>query len=699
MGKLEIRRAKERLDNLGSFRMPELDNGSAKAFAAISDTARSAANAAGIRGRAAMEGISRRGQIVARTLGDLGRMAVELANRENERIATNAVLASENDRNRYMTGDGTPEYPGQLNIRQGKDGEWHADEWLNDIKEAAEKRREQFTKDLNGPQKRLYDEMVAKRDVAWNARIFAHAAKTTLDAEIATATAAVAQAKEKAIGDFDVLAARNGSINEMYEAKERELDVRQVPESLRAAEMKALTEDFLVNFAKTKFTEWENATFDNADPEAVADAWDEKSEQLDAIGGKVIDNETVRRYLGSDSLDDARRELLTEKFNEARSSAIGRAYALQRQEERNGLADIELKSREAIASGERASIETALGELRDQAKALAGNEKTKGSRIHVAALEEANRLDKAADELAQFELMNDLVNGEKMTQEDGKTPICQGDPRKKRLFPAVKAAYDARQEREFTQAFKAAHDQNRLVARQAMLEYAAAGNPQGYLNWLSTQVVDKKLSVNDFTTLRNEFQNGWMQGFKGNGMQLPKQMQIASKMLETLKDKLGVDYAASVKRSPSGEIQLDKYGLLQTDEKAEEQPEIKYSRDTGGWFNSTERISPEDIQSLMNASLSIAMLDGSEVPFDPVTGDRLPEGKLHRVDAVNDFSAFVDHLKDEKKVLGAARELANRAAYMNNVRSWASVAETDRTTRMIKSKPVNSGDEGGKEEK
>ena len=330
MGKLEIRRAKERLDNLGSFRMPELDNGSAKAFAAISDTARSAASAAGIRGRAAMEGISRRGQIVARTLGDLGRMAVELANRENERLATNAVLASENDRNRYMTGDGTPEYPGQLNIRQGKDGEWHADEWLNDIKQAAEKRREQFTKDLNGPQKRLYDEMVAKRDVAWNARIFAHAAKTTLDAEIATATAAAAQAKEKAIGDFDVLAARNGSINEMYEAKERELDVRQVPESLRAAEMKALTEDFLVNFAKTKFTEWENATFDSADPEAVADAWDEKSEQLDAIGGKVIDNETVRRYLGSDSLDDARRELLAKEFNAHKTAAVGRAYALRR---------------------------------------------------------------------------------------------------------------------------------------------------------------------------------------------------------------------------------------------------------------------------------------------------------------------------------------------------------------------------------
>lgn len=330
MGMLEIRRSSARLNNLGSFRMPELDNGSARAFAAQAEAAKSAAAAARVAGHAKMKGIMRRGQIVARTLGDLGRMALELANRENERIATNAVLQSENDRNLYMTGDGTPENPGQLNIRQGKDGEWHAEEWLNDIKHAAEARREKFTKDLNGPQRRMYDEMVAKRDVAWNARIFAHAAKTTLDAEIATATAALAQAKEKAIGDFDVGAARESSIQEMYDAKEREMNVRQVPESLRAAEMKSLTEDFLVNFAKTKFTAWENETFDSADPEAVAKSWNEKGDALQGLKGKVIDSEAVREHLGGGELDKVRQELLTKEFNTHKTAAISRAYSLRR---------------------------------------------------------------------------------------------------------------------------------------------------------------------------------------------------------------------------------------------------------------------------------------------------------------------------------------------------------------------------------
>jgi hypothetical protein len=691
MGMLEIRRSSAKLNNLGSFRMPELDNGSARAFAAQAEAAKSAAAAARVAGHAKMEGIMRRGQIVARTLGDLGRMAVELANRENERIATNAVLQSENDRNLYMTGDGTPENPGQLNIRQGKDGEWHAEEWLNDIKHAAEARRERFTKDLNGPQRRMYDEMVAKRDVAWNARIFAHAAKTTLDAEIATATAALAQAKEKAIGDFDVGAARESSIQEMYDAKEREMNARQVPESLRAAEMKALTEDFLVNFAKTKFTTWENETFDSADPEAVAKTWNEKGDALQRLKGKVIDSEAVKEHLGGGELDKVRQELLKKEFNTHRSAAIARAYTLQREVERKQLQDIDLQYRGAVASEKLADVENALNGMDARAKKLEGDKKTKGSRVHVAAMEAAVRLNKTADELAQYQIMDDLVAGNK--------PEYKNDPRKERLFPAVKQAFDARREREFTKAFRAAHGQNLLVARQMMLEFAAQNNPQGYLNWLAGEVAkeDPTLTVNDFATLRNEFQNGWMKGFKGHDQQMPKQMELAGSLLDIMKDRLGVDYAASVKRDASGALQLDKLGLLQADEKAEDRPSIKYSRDTGGWFNSTERLGPDDILTLLNDSLIMAMNDGAEVPFDPVSGERLPEGKLHRVNAVQDFAARIDHLKDEKKVLSAARELANRNAYMTNVRSWTAAAETDRTTRIAKSKTVRGGEDEGEE--
>ena len=700
---LEIRRASAQLHNLGSFRMPELDNGSARAFAAQADAAKSAAAAARVAGQATVEGISRRGQIVARTLGDLGRMAVDFANRENERIATNAVLQSENDRNLYMTGDGTPENPGQLNIRQGKDGEWHAEEWLNGIKKAAEARRERFTKDLNGPQRRIYDEMVAKRDVAWNARIFAHAAKTTLDAEIATATAALAQAKEKAIGDFDVPSARESSIQEMYEAKERELNVRQVPESLRAAEMKALTEDFLVNFAKTKFTAWENETFDSADPDAVAKTWKDKGDALQGLKGKVIDSEAVRKHLGGDRLDKARQEMLTRDFNTHRSAAIGRAYSLQRENERKELDAIGQASRGAIASGDLAEIETALGEMRSKATALGGVEKTKGSRVHVAALEEAARLDKAADSLVQYQLMNDLANDEKQVRED---VLFEDDPRRDRLFPKVYAAFQEQRRKEFDKGFRAARDRNLLAMDYAMMKYAADGNPHGFFGYLSQAVVDRKITTGDFARLRDKFTDGWMKGFKGDPNRMAKQTETAKTMLDAIKTKLGVDLSTAIKTDDYGDPAI-KNGALDWDDKALEKGDVElpdasvrrqfkkvarrgdmffsFGSDTG---MRKEKIEGQQLRKALDAAMALWSSDGMQIEMDPVTGESLTKdpvtgayltnSKPHTVNAVADFNALLDRLVDERNVLSAADTLKQQAAYVTNVRSNAVTVEKRR---------------------
>ena len=707
MGMLEIRRSSARLDSLGGFRMPELDNGSARAFAAQAEAASRAAAAAGVAGRAKVEGIARRGQIVARTLGDLGRLAIDLANRENERIATNAVLMSENDRNLYMTGDGTPENPGQFNVRQGKDGEWHAEEWLDDIKKAAAARRERFTKGLNGPQKRMYDEMVAKHDVAWNARIFAHAARTTMDAEIATATAALGTAKDAAIANFDVPVARERSIQEMYAAKEREMDVRQVPKGLRAKEMKALTEEFLVNFAKAKFTAWEVETAENvnlrADPEAVTKEWEEKGKALEGLKGTVIASEAVKKHLGGDTLDKVRQDLLAKEFNAHRAAAISRAYAAQREEERQQLQGIELKSREAIASGDLAHIETAFNDMDTMAKGLGANEKTKGSRVHVAAMEEVNRLDKAADSLAKFELMNDLVNGEKMTKEDGKTPIYMGVPRKERLFPAVYAAFSDQKRKEFNKNFRAAREQNLLVANAAMMDFAARGNPQGFYGFLADAVVNKKLTPGDFERLRDRFNDGWMKGFKGAPDQMSKQSKMAKDMLDAIKDKLGVDMSTAIKTNDFGDPAI-RNGALDWDEKAElpdasVRREFKKTVRHGDMFFSfgsdtatrKEKIESQQLKEALNEAMKLWSSDGLKIEHDPVTGERLPEGKTHTVNAVEDFKALLGRLADERNILSAADTLKQQSAYAANVRLFAAAEANRRTERMTNSKPVTDG--------
>ena len=655
MSVISIRPATEKLQNLGDLRRPDR----MPHFVAPDRS-----------GQAAM----------ARSYGDLGRGVGRLG----DALAAIAIKEKREDEDRRLAAAGV-EYQRRLQAgflegdnalltRRGDDLEGEGLERTENDKQNL------FTTSfdevcsrykIDGKLKDKFALHVAPVALSWNGRMDSHVMTERQKNKITAADNLFTQDQQTWANDrFNA-----GMTQKLLDDYDHRLQVRGVTEKVRADEVRKYALGLAADIARS--------SFDGLDSE---EAFDNQIKVLEEKPDELFsDNEELKDRLGSNALPEDTVKLL-----------VSEAKMRKEQFVRERIKAVNDEVDAVVAEGDLGKMDKLVDDLKEKAKPIGEDGTEEGgtkkvSKIRTATLQAAAKLDKAADELCQYEIMNDLVNGINTTYPEG--------TRQARLSPAVKAAYDARQEREFTQAFKAAHDQNRLVARQAMLEYAAAGNPQGYLNWLSTQVVDKKLSVNDFTTLRNEFQNGWMQGFKGNGMQLPKQMQIASEMLETLKDKLGVDYAASVKRSPSGEIQLDKYGLLQTDEKAEEQPEIKYSRDTGGCFNSTERISPEDIQSLMNASLSIAMLDGSEVPFDPVTGDRLPEGKLHRVDAVNDFSAFVDHLKDEKKVLGAARELANRAAYMNNVRSWASVAETDRTTRMIKSKPVNSGDEGGKEEK
>lgn len=684
--------------------MPIVDTGAAEAMSAHARAAVAAADAVGRVGRAQIEGMSRRSQIAADALIRLGGKVVDFAadmqRREDERLATEAVLGSENDRNLYMTGDGTPEHPGQFNVRQGKDGKWHAKEWLDDIKSAAEARREKYTKDLNGRQRRIYDEMVAKHDVAWNARIFAHAAKTTMDEEVTTAANALLQAKNKAIRDFDVLEARDGSIAGMYEAKRKEMDARQVPEGLRAAEYKALTEEYLVNLARTKFTAWQNETFDSTDAADVADKWKAKAKEFEQVGGRVITNELIRKHLGSDTLDKTRQEMLTKEFNTHKAAAVGRAYSLEREAERKELGEIELKSREAIASGDPGQIETALRDMQDRVEKLGGDEKTKGSRVHVAALEEAKRLDKAADSLAQYQLMDDLVNGEKLMREDGKTPTFEGDPRKERLFPKVYAAFQDQKRKEFNKAFRSAHDRELMNADAAMMKAVANNSPQGFYDYLTEAVVNRKITTGDFTRLRDKFNDGWMNGLKGAPGNTTNQSQMAKDMLDAIKTKLGVDLSPAIKANDFGDPAV-RNGALVWDEKAE-LPDAKVERQIAdksivsvGLFalpiyvpRRSEKIEGQQLRKALNEALKLWSANGMEIKMDPVTGDVLPEGKTHRVDAVADFNALLDRLVDEKNIKSAADTLLQQGAYAKNILASTAAAEKNRASKRTGSKPV-----------
>ena len=685
MGMLEIRRASAQLNSLGQFRMPELDNGSARAFAAQAEAAKTAAAAARAAGAATVEGISRRGQIVARTLGDLGKMAVELANRENERIATNKVLESENDRNLYMVGNGTPEHPGQFNIRKGKDGEWHAEEWLREIKKAAERRREKFTENLNGPQRRMYDEMVAKRDVAWNARILAHAAKMTLDSQIATATAALGEAKKNAIGDWDVLPVRDASIDAMYEAKEDEMEVRQVPESLRAAEMKALTEDYLVNFAEAKFTAWKNETFDNADPDAVAAAWDAKGKALGALDGMVIGNESVRKHLGSDKLDETRRELLTKKFNEARTAAIGRSYALWRENERKDLEDISIKSREARASGDLETVETALAKMSEKADL-----QKKGTRVHVAAVEEVTRLNAAADALARSQEWDAILNA----AASGTEYMPPKGSRMEKFHKQMKASFDRQWQAYVAEgmlaeaaAVQEARKSNEAGLRAAML-VAAAVDPGGFSARLAEAAEKGHVTLDQYRRLRDEFRDVWTkEGMPQKGAALVDilKREFYPNASYDLNDRLAVnpktgrfEYAKDpeTKKPFAGEaVELPGYRF----ETIESTVNPFLMNDftplaPQKWTDrKSEALTSDEQLKMLDWAMELARHDGEWISTDPQTGAKLD--KPRKLDATAEFQDACVRIKNVKRAESVQEMLQMRAEAMLSLRAGFAQAD------------------------
>ena len=338
MGTLEIRQSSASVRPLGSFRMPELDNGASSGFEAQARAAQAAANAARVAGEATVHGIARRGQIVANTLEGLGKLALEFADRENQRVATNAILAKRQDRNRYMYGDGTAENPGQFNAQFDD-----ARVWLDGLREENVRMDEHYEKDLNSAQRRLYREAMAKDEVEWQLRIGSHAAKRTLRAQTDTAVAVAANAKDEAIRNFTDPAFRDAKVHEYFAALEREYDVRSLSEGERALERKNAAEDFCTTLATRTFQKWAEKTSGNADPEAVKAEWEKMRKTLLDLDGEVPAIREIRDALGSDALDEAHRTLLARRFEEARDRAVSASQTLKSQNQRKVQDDLVMR--------------------------------------------------------------------------------------------------------------------------------------------------------------------------------------------------------------------------------------------------------------------------------------------------------------------------------------------------------------------
>ena len=399
------------------------------------------------------------------------------------------------------------------------------------------------------------------------------------------------------------------------------------------------------------------------------------------VGGKLVTNDAQLRAAEAYAAKLATPTKLADgtvvpaRISPAEAQAIG-FKCVQAKEilDRRIQNEISGKAANAIAGGNLKELEATEVQLLAAAKDF-----QKGSKNQTTALVAANKVKEAADGICSYEMMADLDNGRQLLMSDGKTPIFQPGTRQARLFPKVYAAFTAEREKNYSKAFKAVHDQNKFVANEMMMKFMGEENPQGYLNWLTKQVVDRKLTPSDFSHLRTEFGEKWKK---------VKNPQIASDMMKILNEKLGVDFAASMKRLDSGDLKVSTDGLPEKDDKAE-LPSVEVDGVT---------ITGEEMKKALDVATQLAMYDGAELPpakmpFD-ITFMRPGADitKPHSVNAVADFAAFVDDLRDRRRCIDAAEALRRRAIFVTRLRQTAAANEDDRTAQIANAKPTEQED-------
>lgn len=296
MGALEIRQAKENLRPLGSFRMPELNNGAERAWDAQAAAAMKAADAARTAGMATVQGISRRGQIVADTLQGLGKLAFDFAERENDRIAKEGVLELQRRTNEEMYGNGQDK-AGRLNENIGDVGAW-----VKSVKDWNEATVQDVEKDMSGVQKRIFRERIANQQLGLQTTVAQHAARTSLKKQVTTAEAWSAEKLGVAASSFGNPATRDACVKAYVDAKMDELEVKGVPEEARPALMRLAMRDLLSKGWETAIAGWSaelaNNPEVNEDPVAVRKAFEAKAAEAEKVGF-IVKDPNVSYWLGN----------------------------------------------------------------------------------------------------------------------------------------------------------------------------------------------------------------------------------------------------------------------------------------------------------------------------------------------------------------------------------------------------------------
>lgn len=662
MGALEIRRASENLKPIGSFRMPELDTGASKAFTAQANAAKAAADAARVVGSATIHGIMDRGRIVSRTLGHLGEIAMDVFNRENERVADEKFVEKSGWWDLEMNGDGTAEHPGRFN--QPVDD---VKEWLKGIKDANREADERIMKDMSAAQREIYRRKIARTELSWQGRIGQHAAKVTLGNQVAKAKEAsdvcLYKAAESFTGGNPI--ERDAAIMEAFEAYGHFLDAQAIPKEQQEVAMRPYAVQLISSGLDARIRNLRAQTANCDDAGAVSADWKDQIKAWEEAGF-VPDNAQLKAYIGKDGLTEAETTMLRDKLEEAHVKAVRQAEYLYNRK----------RSELAISYNDK---EFELGKVDKSTWVDTYRQWGDDKNLNHYLPEFAKRYRERAKSLVDVELMNtalgvDTPDGKPRriwTEEKGK----DGKKTASCLYPPGSLQYERAKEiqRKADDLLEKKRERDRSdyvdAFFKAISTYAYDRSPAGFYDQAIVALKNGHIDGSDYRKLVKTFETHWLKGDE-NGYS--HRHETARKMLDAAKKTFGEGFVAQFSEDKTGQ-----HGEFVVDPKAA-RADVEYKRG-GRWYwplggiipsyipAEKQTIGADDMKDVMDNMLMLSRYDGMQVDFDAY-GNKLKDGETRTLDAAHDFELRCQRLMDRKAVLSAKDELLRDGTYIKSVR-------------------------------
>lgn len=384
-------------------------------------------------------------------------------------------------------------------------------------------------------------------------------------------------------------------------------------------------------------------------------------------GGRTVDGETKKALLG--------------EVKKARQS-----FEIQRdREEREMIGEISNFSTNALARGGIDDLESALKAMNARAAQM-----PKGSRLETVALQEAKRLDKAADAEAKRLTWDAIIDH----AGDGSKWEPPKGSRMAKYYKELKESFDRQAQAYMAEGMLAAastvqeeRKANVAALRASMLE-AVAVDPGGFSARLAEAAEKGHVTLDQYRMLRDEFRDVWTkEGMPQKGaalVQILKNEFYAGKDYD-LNDRLAVNPKTG--RFEYVKDPDTKKPFEGEDVEFKAQVFVPYSpNDWYGWrdflfpgdraahYETTTRTFTSDEQlKMLDWAMELAQHDGEWISTDPQTGAKLD--KPRKLDAVAEFQDACSRMRTSKRAEASQELVVERAKAMISLR--AGFAQSD----------------------